>query len=405
MKTYEYIKDGKKRTAKLFGLPLMEIDTDYQKNEKYQKFLGGIVCSIKKYKRNCSVTKDIKLFGISIIKCIEENSLKKYYIYGIKIWTKSALEDFKKKYLKFFDEQYDDIYILKANSGETCLLLTYFINSLIKKNNSKNPLLVATQDYHIDIIKMLCPDISYIQINGLHVNIPQNSFKINGFRFFVFFNQSYFIDIEEEINRHELGKVHYFGFMLDYLNMNLTELAINKMSVLQEASESMFKKVQKIGLNLDHFVFLAPEARSCQLYNDAFWVKLINKLYECGYDVFINLADNKIDLNLNGAHNYKTCNLSMAEAFSLARKSEKIITLRSGFSECLLRTRVPIFVLYTEFVPRLLFKDIDSRHVMAGFSLKLLPYVDTGLIREFDTSVLSQNDLLASVLAMGNKEL
>ena len=56
----------------------------------------------------------------------------------------SLFETFKKQYSKFFEGDYDDIYILRANSGESYLTLTYVLDSLIKRNKSKKPLLVAT---------------------------------------------------------------------------------------------------------------------------------------------------------------------------------------------------------------------------------------------------------------------
>ena len=141
MKIYEYIKGENKRTAKLFGLTIMEQTSDYMTSERYQKFFGGIISTIKindKY-IDCS-NKEIKIFNQTIIKLYEKNNYRIYCIGNKELYRVSLFNEFKRKYFKYLDKKYDDIYILHANSGETYLTLTYIIDALIKKNNSKSPL-------------------------------------------------------------------------------------------------------------------------------------------------------------------------------------------------------------------------------------------------------------------------
>ena len=47
MKVYEYIKGENKRTAKVFGIPIMEQTSDYMTEHRLQKFLGGVVTTYK----------------------------------------------------------------------------------------------------------------------------------------------------------------------------------------------------------------------------------------------------------------------------------------------------------------------------------------------------------------------
>ncbi len=383
MKLYEYIKEENERTAKIFGIPVMKQTSDYMTAERYQEFLGGLVTTIKlSSKESDSSNKEIKILGKSVIKRLEENNFRTYSFLGFEYRKISLIKEFKKQYFKYFDKEHDDIYILRANSGEIYLTLTYLIDSIIKKNGSKKPLLVATQKYHIDMIKMICPDLPYVYIKKLNLKVVGDSFKIDHFRFFLLFDAIHFRKVELDIKGNEIGKHHYFKSILERLDFSEEDLKMRKMTVLPDAEQSMLEKVEKTGLNLDKFVFLAPEAQSCKLYDEDFWVFLVNKLQEMGYDVFVNLVEK--DIKLKNAIDFKTCDLSFAEAFALAKRAKRIVSLRSGFTEFLLQTGVPIDVLYTKFRHRHIFNDMSSYHVLHGFGLVQLPFVDISKIREFN---------------------
>lgn len=397
MKLYEYIKEENERTAKIFGIPVMKQTSDYMTAERYQEFLGGLVTTIKlSSKESDSSNKEIKILGKSVIKRFEENNFRTYSFLGFEYRKISLIEEFKKQYFKYFDKEHDDIYILRANSGEIYLTLTYLIDSIIKKNGSKKPLLVATQKYHIDMIKMICPDLPYVYIKKLNLKIIGDSFKIDNFRFFLLFDAIHFRKVELDIKGNELGKHHYFKSILERLDFSNENLKMRKMTVLPDAEQSMLEKVEKTGLNLDKFVFLAPEAQSCKLYDEDFWVVLVNKLQEMGYDVFVNLVEK--DIKLKNAIDFKTCDLRFAEVFALAKKAKRIISLRSGFTEFLLQTNVPIDVLYTKFRHRHIFNDMSSYHVLHGFGLIQLPFVNVSKIREFNMFEISPAECLKQIL-------
>lgn len=397
MKIYEYMKNDNEITAKLFGFPIMEQKSDYMAAERYQTFLGGLITTLKindKY-TDCS-NKEIKFLGKTILKRDEKDDYRIYYIGNKEIRRFSLLDEFKKQYFKYFDNQYDDIYILRANSGETYLTLTYILDKLIKINNSKKPLLVATLKYHVDMIKMICPELPYIYVGEFKLKLVKTSFVIDNFRFFLLFNNSHFKQVLKEIKKQDLGKYHYFYAILDRFNITENDIKIRPITVNSDDERTMLEKVKKTGLNLEKFIFLAPEAQSCKLYDEDFWCELVNRFQTSGYDVFVNLVDNQI--KLEDAINYKTCYLTFAEAFSLAKRSRKIVSLRSGLTEFLLQTNVPIDVIYTKFKKRHLFEDMDTYHVMAGFDLKQLPFVDKSRIREFNMYEMSPKDCVETIL-------
>jgi hypothetical protein len=397
MKIYEYIKTESERTAKLFGFPIMEQTFDYMTAERIQKFLGGIISTIKVNDHyNASTDKKIMFFGYPIIRRFEQNNYRIYSMFGKTVRKVSILKIFKKVYFKYFDKKHDDIYILSANSGEIYLTLTYFIDALIKKNGSKNPLLVATNKYHVDIIKMLCPDIPYVYLKKWYLHVNGMSFIIDNFRFFLLYDSPYFKEVEIDIKNNPLGQHHYFKSILNKLELTENNISMRKMVVPPEDERSMLDKITKTGLNINNFVFLAPEAQSCKLYDEDFWVELINRFQEKGIDVFVNLT--KDDIKLKGAKDYKTCKLTFAEAFALAKRSKKIVSLRSGFTEFLLQTDVPIDVLYTKFRHRQFFDDMDVYHVMLGFGISQIPFVDKSKVREFNMFEKSQRDCLEEIL-------
>ena len=387
MKIYEYIKGENERTAKLFGFPIMEQTSDYMTAERHQSFLNGLVTTVKvNNPLDDTSRKEIKFLGHTFSGRVEENNYRIYTLFGKEIRRISLLNKFKKEFFKYFSDN-DDIYILRANSGEAYLTLTYVIDTLIKRNGSKKPLLLATQKYHIDLIKMICPDIPFVYAKKLRIRLAGERFNIDKYRFFLLFDNKHFKNVESDIKHNPLGEQHYFKSILNTLNMTQEDISMRKISVPLEDEKSMLEKVNNIGLDLNKFVFLAPEAKSCKLYDEDFWCILINLLKKEGYDVFVNIADT--DLKLKEAIDYKSCFLTYSEAFALAKRSRKIVSLRSGFTEFLLQTGVPIDVLYTKFRHRHFFDDMDINHVMSGFGLSQIPYTDMSRINEFNMFELS----------------
>lgn len=401
MKIYEYIRGENERRIKLFGKTFMYQTSDYMTAERLQSFLGGLITT---HKLNDPIQqilkKDIQILGNSVSKRIEANNYRTYYLFGKEIFKISLMGEFKKQYFKYFDKKHDDIYILKANSGEIYLTLTYLIDALIKRTKSNNPLLVATQKYHVDIIKLLCPDIPYVYIDKLNFNITADSFNIDNFRFFILFNAPHFKQVENDIKQNKLGAHHYFKSILTKLQMTESDIGYRKILIPPEDERNMFKKISKTGLNLNKFVFLAPEAQSCKLYDEDFWCELINRLQDKGYDVFVNLVED--DVKLKSAANYKSCCLTFSEAFALAKRAKKIVSLRSGFTEFLLQTETPMDVLYTKFRHRHFFDDMDIYHVMSGFGITQIPFVDKSKIQEFNMVEVSQKECLEKIIGEGN---
>lgn len=397
MKIYEHIDIENGVICKFLGISIFEQTTDYETGIKFQKFLGSTLTTVKISDTiNCNYEKTIKLFEKPILKHVEQDNNRIFYLFNKKIRQVSLLKIFKKKYFKYFDTKYDDIYILYSNGGEAYLTLTYLIDTLIKKNGSKHPLLALTRKYHIDMVKMICPDIPYVYIKDIHLNIQPAYFAIDNFRFFMLYTNSHFKRVELDIKADTTGEVHYFNIILNSLNLSKEDIQIRKIHLSEEYNSAMLKKVLPTGLNFNNFVLIAPEAKSCKLYDENFWCELINRLQEKGYDVFVNLI--KDNIKLMEAKDFKTCKLTFGEAFALAKRAKKIVSLRSGFTEFLLQTGVPMDVLYTKFRRRNLFNDMDIYHVMSGFGLSNIPYLDKTKIREFNMLETDKKEVINDII-------
>ena len=65
-----------------------------------------------------------------------------------------SLESFYKEYFKYLPNEFDNAYILHANSGEAYCFLAYLAKACLKKDGAEKPLFVATKGYHEDIIEI-----------------------------------------------------------------------------------------------------------------------------------------------------------------------------------------------------------------------------------------------------------
>lgn len=396
MKFYKYIKKKYRKTSKLFGITIFEQIFNHLTTKRYQYFLNGIVTTYKvKDIYDIRVEKVIKFLGVEIIKRIEDGDNCFWYCSGKLIRKISAVDVFKSKYIKYFNKKYDDIYILTANSGETFLFLTYIWELLTREKNSRMPLIVATKKYHIDLINMICSKVPYIYIKAMDMNIKNFSFTVDKFRIFSIFPHEYFLGIEVDIKDNVAGKVNYFTSMLKYFGYNESDLIVNSVNVPNESEKSMLNKIKSLNLDLSKFIFIAPEAITCELLDNSFWKILIEDFKNLGFDIFVNLVDTKFNIGLD---NYKTCSLSVSEAFALAKRAKKIVTLRSGFSELLVQAGVPIDILYNKFRNRRCFNDMSVKQVMEGFSLKKLPMLTNRCISEYEYNISDQSSLIKEIV-------
>lgn len=384
IKPFETIKNDNEYRIKVFGITIYEKLVEHITVSIRQKILGGLIVTDKITSDNGNLaTKTIKFCGIQIAKRIDELEKTSWFLFNIKYKEYSLQKLFEKKYLKFFDNKFDDIYILNANSGEIYLFLTYIFKAIKDRNKSKTPLFVASKKYHTELVKSIYPDIPCVYIPHFYRKIKSPVFGVKNFRFFTIFPKYYFANIEDAIKSNPAGEKHYFELMLDYFDLAKEDIKMQSITVPEDSKTSILEKVKNINLNLEKFIFLSPEAISCELLDNKYWIDLIKNYQTQGYDIFVNLTGDMV--NLESAA-YKTCFLTYSEAFALACRAKKIISLRSGFTEILSQTKVPMDVIYTKFKDRHHFRDMALEYVKAGFSLYKLPGIDNNIIKEISVN-------------------
>lgn len=405
MKIYTYTKHSNNKKLKLFGCTIFQNKLCYEKRIRYKKFLKGFITITTIYGNNYSYRLEgqIRIFGKSLIKWDYKDDFVFYYFINKEIYRVrspySPYSQFINQYIKPLGNAYDHIYMIMPHIGETYLLLTYIIDILIKKDNSKKPLLVLRYKYHADIIQMICPNIPYIFFNI--TNVDSFNFKeriiSSNVRISVPLPMSYF---EEQQLDKDLwipnNKCHYFDHILKYLDIEYEDIAMRPIIVPEIIKQTMRNKINKTGLNFKKFVFLAIEAQSIKTYSNDFWEELITKLQSKGYDVFINLTQNNTSLNKD--LNYKTSDLTLGEAFALAQQAKKIVILRSGLAEFLLQTGTDMYVLNSSTTDWLSVTH-TSEEVQSYFNLNKLPFVSKENIHQLNISEMSVKHCIKNILS------
>lgn len=314
---------------------------------------------------------------MKIFKKVKIGIDKKYYVCGFQIYTKSGIKTFYNKYKNLF-KKYDKIYVLNSNIGEAYLVFKYFANGI----KSDKTLFVATKPYHVEIIKTFLPSCNYILETKINLDSFPSNFKVNKKDFTVLFNHEYYVTLERDM-REEQKDTHYFKRMKSFFNFS-EEITANKVNIADTVQISLAEKVKNIELNLDNFIFIAPEANSC-LDIDSNILNDINTIFQnAGLDIFWNINNSCIN-----SENYKSCFLSLPEALLLCSKAKAIISLRSGLAEFLTEANVPTYILYSKLKNRTPEEQMSASKVLKGFTLSKLPNYKN-IVKEY--IINNQND-------------
>ena len=291
----------------------------------------------------------VRYFKIPFYKIIRKHDVITHLLFGFKIKKETAAEIYYKHKLKQINIKYDDAYLLISGSGEAFKWLAYAARIHFDRNNSKKPLAIVNRESFVDLVHMYLPDVPcyvskriggldsenpYIEYAGHRVFIDCHHLKIASY---LAFNPLYLEDLQGICRQFALS-----GVQKD--NMNYAKPIKSEPIVPNESKESLMQKISEIKLNIDNFVFLAPEANTFLMAPVEFWKQVVNKFINKGVDVFLN--------SINENHYIPGCKslyapLSYSESFELVSKSKAVISLRSGFSETVLPTEVPEIIVMT----------------------------------------------------------
>ncbi len=334
----KFITD-KKIKFKVIGIPIYSAILNHR--IKYENFFN-IFFKIRKYSNTAEVKK-FKIFNCTFFEQTETDN----FIYSKSIFHKKYVNKLSvlKKYLnKRIDTKYNKIFILKSNLGEAYIFLKYIINNLIEKDD--NILIAGTKKSHLKLANMLLPKISAIILPKSLPEVGVNTFQLEKQTYYIAFPMKFYIETESKIHT---DNAVYLSEMYKYFGISQSNTATeNKLHINKNISEKIEEYLNKN--NINKFIFLVKNAKTCTSIPNEFWEELEKAL------------NKKIITNNE--------NMPLDEAFYLASKAEAIISLRSGFSEILSESGTPQIILYTDFINRFRFKEITKDKIITGYSIK-----------------------------------
>lgn len=397
MMIFENKKLNNARKISFFGLPLyfLENSGDFRR----QKFLGGIVTTERFYTKT-SEEKIYKIINIPAFKKTLQNDTCSCYLFNIPVKSFLLSERIYNKYFKNLKIKYDDVYILNSNSGESFLFLAYLCKAVLAKNNSKHPLFAATKKYHIDILKMYLPEANYVYLPDLKIRTQRSIWKTGGHNVFLMFSSNHFDKVKQNIAEKNTGEIHYFKEITNTLGLTEADYQNPSPEISEETTEHAIEKANRHTLNLDNFIIIAPEAKTCSRLPHSLWQKLTAELRQKGFDIFLNITNKE-----NYIQGCKTCALSYSELYALSLKAKAVISLRSGLSEFLLPAGIPNIAIYTSFCDAAGGKNLPAEKTLAAFSMKKLPFVNQGKIIEIKSGDYKNSDEINAVVISNLEQL
>lgn len=379
---------------KILGLVLFERDAVSRSDYVRQIFLGGLFSSRKENRHSPEIReKCFCLLGLPLWVWKEDTQYRSLTAFGLTVWRETWEQFIAKSSLAQMFDNAKHIFLFNSNSGEVFLFLKYLLPNLLKHSPEKRFLLAGSKQYHLEMARIICPDMPCTLIEDKTLTrLPSPSYDIGGRHIDVLFTAGYFRAVEDSLTIDRPR--HYFSEAIRFFGLEGKLSEQLHVSIPQPVEQDALEKASSLSLCMENFVFLAPEAASCAQLPDEFWRRLAKAFQERGSDIFVN-AVKRADF---AAEIGKTCCLSYAEAFALARRAKGIVSLRSGLTEFLMDTEVPLDVIYTDFERRGSFGKVPARAVLNGFTLSLLPGFEPRRVREYIYTPDTGQKLLRDIL-------
>ena len=298
--------------------------------------------------------------------------------------TSSDLKkSFWDNYISEIEFDFDDVYILSANSGEINAFVAYLAETVFKKNGSKNPLIVATKNYHKDIVEMYLPNYNSVYYDCYLFTFGLRdlgaSWEYNDHNIYIMYSANHF----SKVNCFGL-KNYYYNAIVDYVGLSYTDSQVPNWTIKQEIKDSVLKKIEHLNLDIDNFVILTPEAATFSELKPEFWNEFSLRLKDIGLSTFFNISKFSNDYTKDGEFPI----LSYQEIFYLATLSKAIVSLRSGLTEFLIPTNTPLITLFS------CCWNNPVEETRPIYSVMDLPHVTEDKVSELYTQNYSNTELL-----------
>lgn len=399
---FEIYKNTKEKGIRKINFLNIPLYINKRQDRLYaQSFLNGLINTCKCISKDLEY-KDINIFNKNFAQIRWENQEIKYFVLGVLLKKISITGNFSKKYLKNVKFDFDNVYIINSNIGESLLFFAYLAKAHFRKNCSKKPLILLTQKFQISLMHMFLPNLNYIYVgkNLKHI-LKYDQLQIDKHKIFIIFSSEHFHEVEREIRNTDFSSTHYLQSALKTLNLDTQDIEPPSTNINIEKEDKLKKKIEKIDINLNNSIILAPEANTCKELPVNFWHKCAEKLKQQGYDVFFNVTSKKYRKIFK---HYNPITLDLEEIFYLSQKAKFIISLRSGLTEFLLLTKTPSITIYTDFENMPVDRIVTAYDNYNGFSLEHLPFISNDFVKEliFD-DYKNEDNLTAEILRYVNE--
>lgn len=385
----ENIKIIHNKNIKFLGFSLYKktiVDSDTKTPKIKIYILSGLIYILK----IPGSTKRVHILGVSFISRKFSKYRKRIKIFGVCIYRNNETEKFLKSILNQISDEYDDIYLIRYNIGESFVYLSH-LSCWMKANGSRNPLLITWREKDIPFYRMFLPEnISwqYVKLEAGDVHTLLNRGVINLGQHRLFCPRP---NIEESLKKNFAKKLgaNFYDFILDDMKIDRA-LPPRSPQPSFEAQERTDRALKALGIS-EKFVIFCPEAVTLKGMSDQFWRDLARGITGKGYDIFWNTTQKTIKFE-----NAKTYDLTIEEVYTLASKSRGIITLASGLALLLTATGKPLDLIYTDFKDNTF--GYSSSITLKVYSSFHIPGVQADVVKEYDTAKIKEEALIKLIL-------
>lgn len=333
-----------------------------------------------------------RIFGITVLKKQTKMRYNIWYFCKIPVFWVDRERPYCEQLVKSIKEDFDDIYIVRYNIGETTVFLSY-ISEWIKVNKSKKPLLICWNKRHMDFYKMFVGDKCQIKQIDMPLwtsmtPLPDKNTKVLGHN--IFCTPRFIADEITKMNKKSTKTVTFYDYILNLINVSDAE-NYDKPQFDKETEKKVDDIIKKLNLG-KKFVVLLPEATTLKLLPMRFWQQLCSEFVRNKYGVFVNTVNGST--NLDGAVSSK---LTVAELACLSKRAESVIGLASGMLVLLTSVAKKIDAIYTDFKDDSLgYTDVRVKEL---YSLFALPWNNHNKVKEFVFSEYdNENNMLKKIL-------
>lgn len=367
------LNDGKNKKIYFLGIPIYKATK--RVNEKKKTYLGLLSIFKTPY--------EYKLRILVFYFIVQKKADKKicYFLLKFPICkrTKNKERAFIKKLYKKINNfsEYDAIYLYKHHIGEIYIYLN-LLPFFIKKNKSKNPLLIVNEERYCDLYNIFLDNkyqLQHIQLSSADMDsLTKSRVKYKG-DFIYNPTPNRFFDLRQEILDNK--NTHFYNYIKDSLGLTEQEFLFKNPIPLKKDIITAKRILKKLQFKKNKFIIFLIEAVTAEGISTTYWQEMINELVKKGYKIFINTYSGHTNLK-----NCVSCKLSLGELYALTKESSGVISLISGAVVFLAASGVKIDAIYTKQTPSE--NSMTATQMLKGYTLKKIPYKNTTNICEYN---------------------